>query len=103
MLAIYKDARSGSMRSQVTVPFAVDRCLHGPNQNCLKTDEMGNVWVAANQTIAVFDAYWRRLGEIPILEDLSNCASGDGFRNLNVTTRSFVYRIETKVNGTRTY
>jgi gluconolactonase len=71
--------------------------------NGLKTDEMGNVWVAANQTIAVFDAYGRKLGEIPIPEDLSNCAWGDGFRNLYVTARSSVYRIETKVNGTRTY
>jgi gluconolactonase len=69
----------------------------------LKTDEMGNVWVAANQNIAVFDAHGQRLGEISIPEDPSNCAWGDGFRNLYVTAKSSVYRIETKVNGTRTY
>jgi hypothetical protein len=33
----------------------------------------------------------------------SNCAWGAGFRNLYVTARTSVYRIETKVNGTRTY
>jgi hypothetical protein len=32
-----------------------------------------------------------------------NCAWGHGFRNLYVTAMSSVYRIETKVNGTRTY
>jgi gluconolactonase len=71
--------------------------------NGLKTDEMGSVWVAANQSITVFDAHGQRLGEIPIPEDPSSCAWGDGFRNLYVTAKSSIYRIETKVNGTRTY
>jgi gluconolactonase len=69
----------------------------------LKTDEMGNVWTADSHAIVVFDAQGRRLGEIPLLEDPSNCTWGDGFRNLYVTAKTSVYRIETKVNGTRTY
>jgi gluconolactonase len=71
--------------------------------NGLKTDEMGNVWAADGHSIAVFDAHGQRLGEISMPEDPSNCAWGDGFRNLYVTAKTSVYRIETKVNGTRTY
>jgi len=56
-----------------------------------------------DHSIAVFEAQGRRLGEIPMPEDPSNCAWGDGFRNLYVTAKTSVYRIETKVNGTRTY
>lgn len=69
----------------------------------LKTDEMENVWAADQHSIVVFDAHGQRLGEIPMPEDPGNCAWGDGFRNLYVTAKSSVYRIETKVNGTRTY
>jgi gluconolactonase len=69
----------------------------------LKTDEGGNVWAAADHAIAVFDAEGRRRGEIPLSEDPSNCAWGDGFRNLYVTANTSIYKIETKVNGTRTY
>jgi gluconolactonase len=92
---VYEIAGDGTLRGGQVFAWA--------HANGLKTDEMGNVWVGANQTIAVFDAYGRRLCEIPILEDLSNCAWADGFRNLYVTARSSVYRIETKVNGTCTY
>jgi gluconolactonase len=69
----------------------------------VKTDEMGNVWVTDDHSIAVFDAQGLRLGEMPLPEDPSNCAWGDGFRNLYVTAKTCVYKIETKVNGTRTY
>jgi gluconolactonase len=71
--------------------------------NGLKTDEMGNVWTAGDHAITVFDAHGTRLAEIPMPEDPGNCAWGDGFRNLYVTAKTSVYRIETKVNGTRTY
>ena len=92
---VYEIAGDGSLRGGQVFAQA--------HANGVKTDEMGNVWVAANQSVAVFDTYGRRLGEIPIPEDLSNCAWGDGFRNLYVTAKSSVYRIETRVNGTRTY
>lgn len=69
----------------------------------LKTDEMGNVWAAAEHAIVIFDAHGQRLGEIPMPEDPGNCAWGEGFRSLYVTAKTSVYRIETKVNGTRTY
>jgi len=92
---VYEIAGDGTLRGGQV--FARDHV------NGLKTDEMGSVWVAANQSIAVFDAHGQRLGEIPIPEDPSSCAWGDGFRNLYITAQSSVYRIETRVNGTRTY
>jgi gluconolactonase len=69
----------------------------------LKTDEKGNVWAVDDHSLAVFDAQGRRLGEIPMPEDATNCTWGDGFRNLYVTAKTSVYKIATKVNGTRTY
>jgi gluconolactonase len=69
----------------------------------LKTDESGNVWVAGPGGIWVFDGAGKHLGTVPLPETPSNCAWGAGFRNLYVTARTSIYRIETKVNGTRTY
>ncbi len=69
----------------------------------LKTDETGNVWVAGPGGIWVFDSAGQHLGTVPLPETPGNCAWGAGFRNLYVTARTSVYRIETKVNGTRTY
>jgi gluconolactonase len=69
----------------------------------LKTDEAGNVWVAGPGGIWVFDGAGSHLGTVPLPETPSNCAWGAGFRNLYVTAGTSVYRIETKVNGTRTY
>jgi len=69
----------------------------------LKTDEAGNVWVAGPGGIWVFDGSGKHLGTVPLPETPSNCAWGAGFRNLYVTAGTSVYRIETKVNGTRTY
>lgn len=92
---VYEIAGDGALRSgRVFAPAHA----HG-----LKTDEMGNVWAADDHAIAVFDLHGRRLGEIPMPEDPSNCAWGDGFRNLYVTGKTSVYKIETRVNGTRTY
>jgi gluconolactonase len=69
----------------------------------LKTDESGNLWVAGEHDIEVFDAAGERLGAITMPERPSNCNWGDGFRDLYVTARTSVYRIRTNVNGTRTY
>jgi gluconolactonase len=69
----------------------------------LKTDEMGNTWVAGPGGIWVFDPKGAHLGTVPMPENPSNCNWGAGFRNLYVTARTSVYRLETKINGTRTY
>jgi gluconolactonase len=69
----------------------------------LKTDESGNVWVAGPGGIWVFNAAGDHLGTVPLPETPSNCAWGAGFRSLYVTAVTSVYRIETKVSGTRTY
>jgi gluconolactonase len=69
----------------------------------LKTDESGNVWVAAAGGILVFDPSGERLGTVPVPETPSNCCWGEGFRNLYITARTSVYKLQTKVNGTRTY
>ena len=92
---LYAIAGDGTLRDGRV--FASARA-HG-----LKTDETGNVWVTDDHSIAVFDAHGLRLGEMPLPEDPNNCAWGDGFRNLYVTAKTSVYKIETKVNGTRTY
>jgi sugar lactone lactonase YvrE len=69
----------------------------------LKTDEAGNVWVAAADGIWVFDAAGEHLGTIPTPEPPSNCCWGEGFRNLYITARTSVYKVQTSVPGTRTF
>jgi gluconolactonase len=69
----------------------------------LKTDEGGNVWVAGPGGVWVFDPKGQHLGTVAVPEAPSNCGWGDGFRALYITARTSVYRIGTKVNGTRTF
>jgi gluconolactonase len=69
----------------------------------LKTDEGGNVWVTGPGGIWVFNAQGKHLGTVPVPENPSNCCWGNRFRDLYVTARVSVYKIATKVNGTRTY
>jgi len=69
----------------------------------LKTDEAGRVWAAAPDGIWVFDKSGRHIGTVAIPEQPSNCNWGPGFRNLFVTARSSVYRLQAAANGTRTY
>ena len=69
----------------------------------LKTDEAGNVWVAAAGGIWVFDPGGEHLGTVPVPEPPSNCCWGEGFRNLYITALSSIYKLQTKVNGTRTF
>ena len=69
----------------------------------LKTDESGNVWVAAAGGIWVFDAKGEHLGTVQTPEPPSNCNWGEGFRSLYITARTSVYKVQTKVNGTRTF
>ncbi|MBN8729353.1 MAG: SMP-30/gluconolactonase/LRE family protein [Acidobacteria bacterium] len=69
----------------------------------LKTDESGNVWMAARTAIAVYDAQGRELGSITPPEQPSNCCFGEGFRGLYITARKSVYHVPTTVVGTRTF
>jgi sugar lactone lactonase YvrE len=69
----------------------------------LKTDERGNVWVASEGGLWVFDSSGTKLGVVHTPEPPSNCNWGPGFRGLYVTARTSVYYIATKVSGTRTY
>jgi gluconolactonase len=69
----------------------------------LKTDEMGNVWVASEGGLWVFDSSGAKLGVVPTPEPPSNCNWGPGFRGLYITARTAVYFVPTRVSGTRTY
>lgn len=74
-----------------------------PGVDGLKTDEAGRVWVAGPGGIWVFGTDGRHLGTAKIPEEPSNLNWGEGFRNLYVTARTSVYRLETNTNGTRSY
>jgi gluconolactonase len=69
----------------------------------LKTDESGNVWVAGPGGIWIFNAQGEHVGDVPTPEMPANCGWGDNFVNLYITARSSVYRVPTRVHGTRTY
>ena len=69
----------------------------------LKTDEAGNVWVAAAGGIWVFAATGEHLGTIPTPEPPSNCCWGEGFHHLYITASTSIYKVQTKVPGTRTF
>jgi sugar lactone lactonase YvrE len=69
----------------------------------VKTDERGNVWVASEGGVWVFDASGVRLGAVATPEPPSNCNWGPGFRGLYVTAGASVYFFQTKTLGTRTY
>lgn len=69
----------------------------------LKSDEMGNVWMASRDGIYVYDKAGQHLGTIQTPEGPSNCCWGEGFRGLYITARKSVYQVATKVSGTRTF
>jgi gluconolactonase len=89
---IEKDGRLGNGRD-----FA------GVRVDGLKSDEMGNVWMASRDGIYVYDAAGQHLGTITTPEGPSNCCWAEGFRGLYITARKSVYQIPTKVPGTRTF
>ena len=94
-IRVYEIAGDGSLKN--------GRVFAAARPDGLKTDEDGNVWTTDDQAVTVFDSGGGRLGSIRMPEMPSNCAWGDGFRNLYVTARTSVYRVKTNVNGTRTY
>jgi gluconolactonase len=69
----------------------------------LKTDELGNVWMASADGIYIYDPRGQHLGIIKPPEGPSNCCWGEGFRGLYITARKSVYHVPTKVPGTRTF
>ena len=73
------------------------------NPDGLKTDESGNVWVAAAGGIWVLNSKGEHVGTIKTPEPPSNCNWGEGFRNLYITARTSVYKIQSGVSGTRTF
>ncbi len=77
--------------------FATTRC------DGLKTDEAGNVWVAGDGGIWVFDPAGKTLGVIRTPEGPANCCWGAGFSGMYITARTSVYHVPTKVPGTRTF
>ncbi len=69
----------------------------------LKTDEMGNVWMASRDGVYIHDSSGQHLGTIRTPEGPSNCCWGEGFRSLYITARTSVYHVPTKAPGTRTF
>ena len=69
----------------------------------LKTDETGNVWVADEDGVRVFDSAGDHLGTVKIPDRPSNLNWGEGFRGLYITARTSVYHVSTRAKGTRTY
>ncbi len=67
----------------------------------LKTDETGNVWMASLDGIEVYTVNGEPLGKIPTPDRPTNCSFSGGV--LYITTPQSVYRIQTKVFGTRTF
>ena len=67
----------------------------------LKTDEAGNVWMAAPEGIHVHTAKGEPLGVIKTPERPTNC--GWGGSTLYITTPTSVYQIPTKSTPTRTF
>ncbi len=69
----------------------------------LRTDEHGNLYVAAN-SVFIYNPEAKRIGEIPVGETPSNCAFGDAdFGMLYITARSGIYRTNLKVKGSVQY
>ncbi len=69
----------------------------------LKTDEKGNVYVAA-KSVFVFSPAGKLLGEVPMGEKPSNLAFGDpDMETLYITARTSVYRVRLGVKGALQY
>ena len=66
----------------------------------IKVDIDGNLYVADNVFVRVYDRTGQHLGDIVVPEMPRNCAFG-GFdsRSLFITTISSVYRVQTKIQG----
>jgi gluconolactonase len=72
----------------------------------LRTDEKGNLYVAANE-VYVYDLSSgpaKQVGEIPLAETPSNLAFGDAdMETLYITARTSIYRVRLGVKGSLPY
>jgi gluconolactonase len=75
----------------------------GVRADGIKTSETGHLWAAAAGGVWIFDPAGKHVGTVSFPENPSNCCWAEGFRGMYVTARTSVYRIGTKVPGTRTY
>jgi gluconolactonase len=69
----------------------------------MKTDEAGNVWVTEEKGIAILDAKGVLLGRIETPEPPTAFHWGNGFRGLFITSKTALWQMPTRTNGTRTY
>jgi gluconolactonase len=100
-IRVFERTDEGSLKNGRVFCELKSKTSGGPDG--LKTDDSGNLWVAGPGGIWVFDAAGKHVGTVPVPETPSNCAWGDDLRTLYVTARTSVYRITTRVNGTRIY
>ena len=69
----------------------------------IRTDEKGNLWVAAKHVFA-YSEDGKQIGAIELGQTPSNLAFGDGdLESLYITARAFVYRVRIGVKGTLQY
>ena len=69
----------------------------------IRTDERGNLWVAANG-VCVYSPQGQLLGQLEMAETPSNLAFGDAdLETLFVTARTSVYRVRIGVKGSSQY
>ncbi len=69
----------------------------------LKTDEDGDLWVATAKGVSIFDPAGALLDTITTPEPATSCCWGEGFRDLYLTAGTSVFKISTKIVGTRTF
>jgi len=105
---VYQITRQGQVRV-VAETAGPNGLALSPNQQHLyiadyrglKTDESGNVWMAAPEGITVHTAKGEPLGTIKTPERPTNLALSGA--TLYITTPTSVHQIQTKVFGTRTF
>jgi gluconolactonase len=77
--------------------IAIDKIPGVPDG--LRTDEKGNIWVAAKEVYA-YSSQAKLLGQIDLPETPSNLTFGDGdFSTLFITARTSVFRVRVGVKG----
>ena len=67
----------------------------------MKCDELGNIWVSGPGGVWVINAEGRKLGVIPVPENIGNLTwGGAGWRSLFITASTSLYVIDTAVAST---
>ena len=73
------------------------------NLGPLKTDEEGNIYIAAEPGLLIHTPDGLHLGTVILPEPPVNLCWGRGFTGLYLATRTSIFFIPTKVRGTRTF